>query len=117
MNLKAPWVIKYMSETNVTFTQALNILDNISKESFLTDVWIPSLKQFIKVKEINAKQQKSIIESAIDSTVSKSNFSKILFDVKVASVRTMTRKNKKLAYVKLTKDFVAADLATKLGVL
>lgn len=40
-----------------------------------------------------------------------------LFEVKVKSVKTMTRKNKKLAYVKLTKDFVAADLAAKLGVL
>jgi large subunit ribosomal protein L23 len=40
-----------------------------------------------------------------------------LFDVKVASVRTLTRKNKKVAYVTLTKDFVAADVASKLGVL
>ncbi len=40
-----------------------------------------------------------------------------LFDVKVASVRTLTRKNKKVAYVKLTKDYVAADVAAKLGVL
>ena len=40
-----------------------------------------------------------------------------LFDVKVESVRTLTRKNKKVAYVKLTKDFVAADVAAKLGVL
>lgn len=40
-----------------------------------------------------------------------------LFDVKVASVRTMTRKNKKIAYVNLTKNFVAADVAAKLGIL
>ena len=40
-----------------------------------------------------------------------------LFDVKVASVRTLTRKNKKVAYVKLNKDFVAADVAAKLGIL
>ena len=40
-----------------------------------------------------------------------------LFDVKVKSVRTITRKNKKIAYVRLTKDFVAADVAAKLGVL
>lgn len=40
-----------------------------------------------------------------------------LFDVKVESVRTHIRKNKKIAFVKLTKDFVAADVAAKLGVL
>jgi len=40
-----------------------------------------------------------------------------LFDVKVESVRTYTRKNKKFAYVKLKKEFSAADIATKLGVL
>lgn len=40
-----------------------------------------------------------------------------LFNVKVAKVRTVTRNNKKVAYVKLTKDYVAADIAAKLGVL
>jgi large subunit ribosomal protein L23 len=40
-----------------------------------------------------------------------------LFSVKVENVRTLTRKNKKIAYVRLTKDFVAADVAAKLGVL
>lgn len=40
-----------------------------------------------------------------------------LFNVKVAEVRTITRNNKKIAYVKLTKDYVAADIAAKLGVL
>lgn len=40
-----------------------------------------------------------------------------LFDVKVESVRTLTRKNKKTAYVRLTKDYNAADVASKLGVL
>ncbi len=40
-----------------------------------------------------------------------------LFAVKVDKVRTLTRKNKKVAYVRLTKEFVAADIAAKLGVL
>ncbi len=40
-----------------------------------------------------------------------------LFNVKVASVRTLTRKNKKIAYVRLTKEYVAADVAAKLGVI
>lgn len=40
-----------------------------------------------------------------------------LFDVKVGSIRTHTSKNKKLAYVKLKSGFVAADIATKLGLM
>ena len=40
-----------------------------------------------------------------------------LFDVKVEKVRVHIRKNKKLAYVKLKSEFVAADVATKIGVL
>ena len=40
-----------------------------------------------------------------------------LFDVKVAGVRVHIRKNKKLAYVKLKPEFVAADIATTIGVL
>lgn len=40
-----------------------------------------------------------------------------LFDVKVESVKTLTRANKKRAYVKLKPEFVAADVATKIGML
>jgi large subunit ribosomal protein L23 len=40
-----------------------------------------------------------------------------LFGVKVRSVKTLTRKNKKRAYIKLSPEFVAADIATKIGML
>ena len=40
-----------------------------------------------------------------------------LFSVKVKKVRTLTHKNKKIAYVKLKPDFSAGDLAIKLGVM
>ncbi len=40
-----------------------------------------------------------------------------LFDVKVESVKTLIRDNKKYAYVKLKKEFLAIDLATKLGAI
>ena len=39
------------------------------------------------------------------------------FNVKVDSVRTLIRKNKKYAYVKLNKKNLAIDLATKLGMM
>lgn len=39
------------------------------------------------------------------------------FNVKVEKVRTLTRANKKYAYVKLAKQNPAIDVATKLGVI
>lgn len=40
-----------------------------------------------------------------------------LFDVDVASVNTMNEGNRKKAYVKLTDDYDAMDVATRLGML
>ena len=40
-----------------------------------------------------------------------------LFSVKVDKVRTHTRGNKKLAFVKLNSDSPAIDVATKLGLM
>jgi len=40
-----------------------------------------------------------------------------MFDVKVKKIRTLIRENKKYAYVKLKKEFLAIDIATKLGMM
>jgi len=40
-----------------------------------------------------------------------------IFNVKVEKVRTLTKQNKKLAYVRLDKKNLAIDLATKLGMM
>jgi hypothetical protein len=66
---------------NISFNDALSMLDSVSKESFITDAWVPSLNRNVKIKEITAKQQKTILESAIDSAVSKSTFGKVLFEI------------------------------------
>ncbi len=39
------------------------------------------------------------------------------FNVKVASVNTEIRNNKKIAYIKLKKENPAIDIATKLGLM
>ena len=39
------------------------------------------------------------------------------FNVKVDKVRTLIRHNKKFAYVKLNKENLAIDIATKLGMI
>jgi len=71
-----------MNENNIlNFTDALNKLNKIAKENFYVDAWVPSLERTIRFQEINAKQQKTIIESAIDSSVSKSTFSKIFYEI------------------------------------
>jgi large subunit ribosomal protein L23 len=40
-----------------------------------------------------------------------------IFEVKVETVRTLLRGNKKLAYVRLKKENPAIDVATKLGMI
>ncbi len=73
-----------MSEenTSLNFNDALKTLVSISNEKFTTDAWIPSLKRNIKIKEITANQQKSIIESVIDSTATnKYTFSKVFYEI------------------------------------
>ncbi len=40
-----------------------------------------------------------------------------VFEVKVEKIRTLIKGNKKYAYVKLKKGFLAIDLATKLGMM
>ena len=40
-----------------------------------------------------------------------------LFNVKVEKINTQIRKNKKIAFVKLKKEYPAIDIATKLGIL
>ena len=40
-----------------------------------------------------------------------------IFKVKVESVRTLIRRNNKIAYIKLAKENPAIDVATKLGMI
>lgn len=40
-----------------------------------------------------------------------------LFDIKIDKIRTLIKNNKKIVYAKLNKNFLAIDLATKLGMM
>jgi len=62
------------------FNSALNELEKISK-TFTVDVWIPSLKRNIKFKQIDAKQQKDLLSSAMDTSVYNTNFIKTFYDI------------------------------------
>ena len=76
---------------------------------------VKSTEKIVRQIEID-----NVLAFEVDRKFSKAEIKKEveeLFDVKVEKVRTHTRKNKKIAYVKLKSDFVAADVATKLGML
>jgi large subunit ribosomal protein L23 len=71
-------------------------------------------------KVVRMIEAENVLSFETDRAIKKDEIKKEveeLFDVKVASVRTQTRKNKKIAYVKLKPEFQAADVATKLGLL
>ncbi len=71
-------------------------------------------------KVVRMIESENLIAFETDRKTTKAEIAKEveeLFDVKVAEVRTMTRRNKKIAYVRLNKDYVAADVAAKLGIL
>ncbi|MEK6908543.1 MAG: 50S ribosomal protein L23 [Nanoarchaeota archaeon] len=57
--------------------------------------------------ETDRRETKDVIAKEVSS----------IFKVKVAKVRTLTRGNKKYAYVKLSKEDPAIDVATKLGMI
>ncbi len=57
---------------------------------------------------VDRRANKKLIKEAVEK----------LFDVKVESVRTLiTRTGEKKAYVRLSKEYKASDIATKLGLL
>lgn len=71
-----------MSENNknLNFDKALQAIESIS-ESFVVDVWIPSAKKTYKFREIDAKQQKSLLVSALNSSVYNANFVKNFYKI------------------------------------
>ncbi|MDP2947421.1 MAG: 50S ribosomal protein L23 [Nanoarchaeota archaeon] len=69
------------------------------------------------VRQIEAENSLVFV---VDRNVKKDEIKKeveSLFNVKVDKVRTHTFENKKFAYVKLKPEFLAIDLATKLGLM
>ena len=57
--------------------------------------------------EVDRRESKDNIKEEVEK----------IFNVKVEKVRTLTRQNKKFAYVKFAKENPAIDIATKLGMI
>jgi hypothetical protein len=69
-----------MQNNTLDFTQALEALEQVS-DSFTVNVWIPSLNREISFKQLDAKQQKDILSSAMDTSVYNTSFIKTFYNI------------------------------------
>jgi large subunit ribosomal protein L23 len=88
--------------------EKLDVLKGLQLKPIVTEkvVLMMEINNTLKFEEGMIKTKKEI-KRAIEE----------LFNVKVDKVRTLIRGNKKYVYVKLNKDFLAIDIATKLGLM
>ena len=78
------------------------------------------MKPLVTEKAVMLIESQNILTFELDKRKTKTEIKKEveeIFDVKVDSVKTLVRNNKKYAYVKLNKDVLAMDVATKLGLI
>ena len=78
------------------------------------------MKPIVTEKAVMMIESQNVLTFQADKRKTKDEIKKEiedLFEVKVEKIRTLIRKNKKYAYIKLKKDFPAIDIATKLGVI
>ncbi|MFH1431502.1 MAG: 50S ribosomal protein L23 [Nanoarchaeota archaeon] len=78
------------------------------------------IKPIVTEKAVMMIESQNILTFNVDKKMTKDDVKKQiedLFSVKVEKVRTLTKENKKYVYVKLKKDFLAIDVATKLGLM
>jgi hypothetical protein len=66
--------------TNISFNELLNELTTLTN-TFVIDVKIPSLNQTVQFKELNTRQQKKLLETVTDTSVYKTEFSKVFLDI------------------------------------
>jgi len=79
-----------------------------------------NLKPIVTEKAVMKIESENLLTFATGKEKTKDEIKKEveeLFEVKVARVRTLVRDNKKYAYVKLKKEFLAIDVVTKLGLM
>lgn len=90
--------------TNILdFENALKALNEAS-ETFQIDVWVPSKSKFLKFKEIDAKQQKELLNAAMDNSVYNNSFLKVFNDI----IHTNLLENDS----SILKDIIASDKAS-----
>jgi large subunit ribosomal protein L23 len=78
------------------------------------------LKPVVTEKAVMMIESQNILTFQTNKDATKEQIKKDveeIFNVKVEELRTLIRNNKKNVYVKLKKDFLAIDVATKLGLM
>ena len=78
------------------------------------------MKPLATEKAVMMIETENVLTFELDKRKSKGEIKKEfeeLFGIKIEKVRTLIRNNKKYAYVKLKKEFLAIDVATKLGMM
>lgn len=71
-------------------------------------------------KAVKLLESENKITMLVDKRTNKQEIKKEVektFKVKVESVQTQIRDNKKVAFIKLKKEYLAIDIATKLGLM
>ena len=79
-----------------------------------------NLKPIVTEKAVMMIEAQNVLTFETEKKITKEQIKKEienLFKVKVGSVRTLVKKNRKYAYIKLKKEFPAIDIATKLGII
>jgi len=78
------------------------------------------LKPITTEKAVMAIERENVLRFETGKNETRDNIKKEIeeiFKVKVEKIRTLIRDNKKQVYVKLNKESLAIDLATKLGLM
>jgi len=78
------------------------------------------MKPIVTEKAVMMIERENVLTFETDKNKTRDEIKKEveeLFEVKVERVRTLVRDNKKCTYVKLKKEFLAIDVATKLGLM
>ena len=78
------------------------------------------MRPLVTEKAVMLIERDNVLTFELDKRKTKDEIKKQVeevFNVKVDKVRTLIRNNKKYAYIKLNKKYLAIDLATKLGMM
>jgi hypothetical protein len=65
---------------NLNFDSALKEIISLS-DTFVFDVWVPSINEYVKFKEITASQQKDILSGSMDTSIYSKKFNNALFNI------------------------------------
>jgi hypothetical protein len=106
-----------MEEENVNilnFDDALKALNTVS-EAFNVNVWIPSKQKEYSFKELEAKQQKNMLSSAMNSSVYNTSFVKNMYNVINSNFLDKENKNIINDFTIFDKFAIAVSLKDKIS--